>query len=276
MPGSFIHNGRFHQENDPVISADNRSFRYGDGLFETIRLHNNALPLWHFHEQRLFSGMQALGFDIPKLFTADYLLQQIQALVKKNGLAYARIRITVYRGEGGLTDKTHQTPGFIIQSWPVPAESLSLNINGLRIGIYEDARKSADKFSSIKSNNFLPYVQGALYAREKKWNDALVLNSYGRIADSTIANIYWVKEGKIFTPPLSEGPINGVMRRHLLENALIFEQPLAPDELLQAEEVFLTNAFRGIQWVSFVGEKPMLSNASSVHLFREYISPLFS
>jgi branched-chain amino acid aminotransferase len=151
-----------------------------------------------------------------------------------------------------------------------------MNINGLSIGIYEEARKSVDKFSSIKSNNFLPYVQGALYARHQKWNDALILNSHGGIADSTMANIFWVKDGKIFTPPLSEGPISGVMRRHLLENTLIFEQPLYPDDLIQAEEIFLTNAFRGIQWVGLAGEKRLLSNYNALQLFQEHISPIFS
>jgi branched-chain amino acid aminotransferase len=276
MPGWFIHNGKFHQENDPVITPDNRSFRYGDGLFETIRLHNSKIPLWDLHQQRLFSGMHTLGFQVPKLFTPDHLLQQALLLANKNDLYFARIRITLYRGEGGLTDKTGQTPGFIIQTWPIQPVPVSMNINGLQIGIYDEARKSADKFSSIKSNSFLPYVQAAIFARDQKWNDALVLNNHGRIADSSIANIFWVKESKVFTPPLSEGPIGGVMRRYLLENTLIYEQPLTREDLIQADEVFLTNAFRGIQWVSFVQDKQLSSNLTATRLFQQYISPIFS
>ncbi|HSF46213.1 MAG TPA: aminotransferase class IV, partial [Chitinophagaceae bacterium] len=152
----------------------------------------------------------------------------------------------------------------------------SLNINGLHLGVYKDARKAEDKFSSLKTNSFLPYVQAALYARQMKWNDALVTNTHNRIADSSIANVFWVKEGRIFTPPLSEGPISGVMRRYLLENTLIHEQPLTEEDLVQADEIFLTNAFRGIQWVAFLGDQALHTNTTAAHLHKELIGPLFS
>jgi branched-chain amino acid aminotransferase len=276
MPGWLIHNGKFFRDDELLLSANNRSFRYGDGIFETLRLSRGRVPLWDLHQQRLFHSLGVLGFQIPKLFTPDFLLHQTQALIKKNNLTNARIRITLYRGNGGLTDKTDQTPGFIIQSWPAESDAVSMNINGLQIGIYNDAKKAEDQFSSLKTNSFLPYVQAALFARDMKWNDALVLNSNNRIADSSIANVYWVKDGRIFTPPVSEGPIAGVMRRYLLENTLIHEQPLTEEELLQADEVFLTNAFRGIQWVAFVGEHALHTNNTAAHLHRDLIVPLFS
>jgi branched-chain amino acid aminotransferase len=276
MPGLFIHNGKFHQENDTVISPDNRSFRYGDGVFETIRLHNSQMPLWNYHQQRVFSALHTLKFSIPKLMTPEYLHEQVVSLAKKNQLTNARIRITFYRGEGGLTDKTNTAPGFVIQSWPIASDALAFNINGLRIGIFEQGRKAIDHYANLKTNNFLVYVQAALEAREQKWNDALVLNSENRVADSTIANIYWVKDNRIFTPSLTEAPIQGVMRRYLLEQVLIHEQPLTTQDLLQADEVFLSNAVRGIQWVSFVGDTPMHSNNTASTLYRQHIAPLFS
>jgi branched-chain amino acid aminotransferase len=115
-----------------------------------------------------------------------------------------------------------------------------------------------------------------LEAREQKWNDALVLNSENRIADSAIANIYWVKDNRIFTPPLSEAPIQGVMRRFLLEQLPIHEHPLTIETLEQADEVFLTNAVRGIQWVAFVGDTPYPSQITAATLYRDHIAPLFS
>jgi branched-chain amino acid aminotransferase len=276
MPGLFIHNGKFHQENDAVISPDNRSFRYGDGVFETIRLHNNQMPLWNYHQQRLFNALRRLKFSLPKLLTPEHLHEQVMSLTRRNQLADARIRITFYRGEGGLTDQTNTAPGFVIQTWPIDKGALDFNINGLRIGIFEEGRKAIDHFANIKSNNFLVYVQAALEAREQKWNDALVLNSENRVADSTIANVYWVKDHRIFTPPLSEAPIQGVMRRYLLEQALIHEQPLTIQDILQADEVFLSNAVRGIQWVSFVGDTPLKSNNIASIMYQDHIAPLFS
>jgi branched-chain amino acid aminotransferase len=275
MPGFFLHNGKFHQENESVISPDNRSFRYGDGVFETIRLQQGHMPLWDLHQDRLFSSLHTLGYPLPGHFTPSLLHDQVQDLAKKNKLTNARVRITIYRGEGGLTDRHDLSPGYIIQTWPLDPTPL-INSNGLRIGIFHDARKATDKFSHIKSNNFLAYVQAALHARQQRWNDALVLNCQNNIADSTIANIFWVRDQHIFTPPLSEGPINGVMRRYLLQQLPIHEQPLHPDQLLQADEVFLTNAVRGIQWVFQVDDHVLRSNTQAHSLFRELVLPLFS
>jgi branched-chain amino acid aminotransferase len=276
MPGLFIHNGKFHQEHDAVISPDNRSFRYGDGVFETIRFHKHQMPLWNYHQQRLFGALDYLKFNVPKLLTADYLHNLILALIKKNDLTNARVRITMYRGEGGLTDKNPLQPGFVIQTWPIAEEALSLNVNGLRLGIFREGRKAIDYYSHLKTNNFLVYTQAALEAREQKWNDALVLNSENRIADSAIANIYWVKDNHIFTPPLSEAPIQGVMRRFLLEQLPIHEHPLTIEALEQADEVFLTNAVRGIQWVAFVGDTPYPTQITAATLYKDHIAPLFS
>lgn len=275
MSPFFIHNGKFHQANETVISPENRSFRYGDGAFETIRLHQGRIPLWNYHVQRVFQSLHTLKFDLPKLLDPEYLHEQVLSLAKKNDLTNARIRITFYRGEGGLTDRHPTQPGFVIQSWAIDKDALGFNSNGLRIGVFEEGRKAADHFSHIKSNNFLVYVQAALHAREKKWNDALVLNTSGRVADSTIANVFWVKDQKLFTPPLSEAPIQGVMRRFLLEQQLIHEQPLSLDDLYQADEVFLTNAVRGIQWVSFVGDHMLNGSYTASALHRDIIAPLF-
>ncbi|MEB3088276.1 aminotransferase class IV, partial [Parvimonas sp. D4] len=86
-------------------------------------------------------------------------------------------------------------PYFLIQSWPLQPATQELNENGLVIDIYKDARKTADLFSSIKSNNYLPYLMGALWAKEHHLNDAILLNPDNRVADATIANVFIVKDG---------------------------------------------------------------------------------
>ena len=134
-------------------------------------------------------------------------------------------------------------------------EQNGFNENGLIIDIFPDARKSIDVFSNLKSSNFLPYVMAAIWVKENKLNDALILNQHDRICDSTIANVFWVKDNNIFTPPLSEGCVAGVMRKKILEMAalnpdyLVEETVLSQEILLQADEVFLTNAIAGIRWI---------------------------
>ena len=135
----------------------------------------------------------------------------------------------------------------------------TLNPNGLEIGIFPDARKSTDRFSLIKSSSFQAYALAALYAREQKWNDALLLNTNGNLADSTIANLFLLIKGTLVTPSLDQGCIDGVMRRHIIRvindsGVGVEERPVHPDELLQAEEIFLSNAIRGIRWVGRIGD----------------------
>ena len=131
-----------------------------------------------------------------------------------------------------------------------------LNENGLVIDIFPDARKSNDAFSNLKSANYLPYVMAAIWAKENKLNDALILNQHERICDATIANIFWVKDEKIFTPPLIEGCVAGVMRKKILELALnITEMNLTESNLINVDEVFLTNTITGIRWVKQFRDK---------------------
>ncbi|MGN6490769.1 MAG: aminotransferase class IV [Agriterribacter sp.] len=270
MPGGyFVHNGQLFREGKAVISPDNRSFRYGDGLFETMRIINGNIPLKSFHFDRLLNGMKLLQFDIPEFFTPANLESDIIALSKKNRMQDgAVIRLVVFRSEGGLYDLDNMRPNYIIQSMALGnIPLLNDDGKGIEIDIYPDATKACNIFSSIKSNNFLPYFMGVLYARQKALDDCLILNQYGRIADATVANIFCVKGEAIYTPPLSEGGVAGVARRFLLENLpprgyQVKEQPLTADDLLQMDEVFLTNAVRGVRWVRKFADKVYQSNTT--------------
>ena len=252
----FNLNGIIYKERDPVLTVDNRSFRYGDGLFETMKYVNGKILLRDFHFQRLFAGMFLLNIETPGYLTAEYLEEEITALCKMNShLRTTRVRLTIFRGKDDQPDSN--LPGFIIQTW-VMSDDIRLNTDGLEIDIYPIARKSCDRFSNIKSNNFLPYVMASLYANENKLHDCLLLNTHERICESTIANIFIIKDKVIFTPPLSEGCVAGVIRKWILQNSKIFpfeitEKSLTPEEISEADEIFLTNAVRHIRWVKQLG-----------------------
>ncbi len=273
----LIHNGKLVADNTPIITANNRSFRYGDGCFETMKLIDGNIILQHLHWQRLFSSLKILQFDVPNFFTQDYLLQQIQILAKQNNhQQLARIRLTIFRGDGNLHDADNQT-NFIIQSWSLQQFPI-FNEEGLVIDIFEDARKSADLFSSIKTNNYLPYAMAIKWCKTKNINDALILNCNQRIAEATTSNVFVVKDNVIKTPALPEGCIAGVVRNHLLsciKNAgLICEETtLTIEDILDADEVFLTNAGWYIQWVKHLRSKTF-TNATASFLFNQFITPL--
>lgn len=259
MGTAFNFNGNILSSGTPVLTADNRGFRYGDGVFETMKVVGGQILLGGYHFERLLAGARLLQFTLPPFFTAEKLTEEVLVLCKLNGhSALARVRLVVFRGDGGLYDPADPVPNYIIQSWPLSPESSELQANGLVLGLFPNGRKSCDFLANLKSNNYQLYAQAALYARNHQLDDCLVLNSYDRIADSTIANLFYCRQGNIYTPPLTEGGVAGVMRRRLLEvlpkaGFSIQEKATTAGDLEEAEEVFLTNALRGIRWVRSFG-----------------------
>ena len=273
----FDFNGKLYSEKESVISVDNRSLRYGDGLFETMKAYNGVVLLKEYHFDRLFLGLKSLEFELPDYFTAPFLENKITAVCQKNGHTSAvRIRMMVFRGGGGLDDFRDKNPNYIIETWKLDVP-IELNDNGLILDIFPDAKKSCDKFANIKNNNFLPYVMAAIYAKKLQVDDCIVLNNHERICDTTVANIYVIKDDLIYTPPLTEGCIAGVMRRYLIERIppgfTIIEKQLSIEELEDADEVFLTNAIKNIRWVSRFRKKEY-GNLQIKRIFNELRSKL--
>ena len=116
----------------------------------------------------------------------------------------------------------------------------------------------------------------ALFAREHSWNDALVLNTRGMVADSSIANLCWMKDGGLCTTPSSDGPVKGVMLQWLKERLDIREVSASPDILKEADSVFISNAVRGVQWVSHIEDAAFAGPSVAQAIYRDHIIPLFS
>lgn len=249
----LCYNGKFITGDKPLLTVDNRSFRYGDGCFETMKVYQGQLLLADLHFERLIASLHILHFHIPAHFTKEYFTRLILDLCRTNGVSQlARVRLTIWRAGTGLYDPVDHNPDFIIQCWELPPHIFELNETGLSLDIFPDATKSCDKLSNVKSNNCLPYVLGALYAKQQQLSEVLLLNQHGRAADTTIANIFIIQGNRIYTPPPTEGIVCGVMRKHLLRSELPFkveERVLTVKDVENADEVFLTNAIYGIRWV---------------------------
>ena len=285
MPLFINHNGTTYQNNEAILMADNKSYRYGYGLFETMKLINGKIILEELHFERLFSGLALLKMSLPESCTATKFNSEIMDLCKKNLCErMARIRLSVYSGNGGLYDE-NKNSYYLIEAWPLEETVNTLNDKGLLIDVYNEAKKSCDAFSNLKSANYLPYVMAALHAQQYKLDDCLVLNNYNRVCDSTISNIFLIKDGTISTPPLKEGCVNGVMRRYLVEKLQsagprlktinkLQEIPLTITHIEDADEVFHTNAIYGIRWVKSFRNKSY-SNIITMSLYDQLIAPLF-
>jgi branched-chain amino acid aminotransferase len=186
---------------------------------------------------------------------------EVQRTVRRNALeGLCRVRLQVWPGNGGLYDTDAFAPHFLIECFPLQKEITKLNENGLTVGIAQQLLKSADSLANLKSCNSLIYAIAARQAKAHKWNDALICNTQNAVIESTIANIFWIKNDVVYTPPLTEGCINGVMRRHLLDKSrtkkmVVEEKKILPEELFLADEIFLTNSIRKIKWVKELSGK---------------------
>lgn len=241
-------NGEFFPSGQPLFTAQNRGFKWGDGLFETMKVFRGRVLLEDLHFERLFISLQLLQIEKDKEFTKAILTEDILQLCRQNNcLQNARIRFAVYR-------KDDNTTGYTIEALPLDEAVNEWPVEGLTICLYPYARKATDAFANIKSANFLPYVLAQKYAEEKGADDAMVLNAHNYLCDTSRANIFLVKDDEIYTPALHQGCINGVMRRRTIDvvkklGFRLHQKEISEDQLLQADEVFLTNAIQVIRWV---------------------------
>lgn len=249
-------NGRFLPAGENLFNLQNRGFRYGDGIFETIKVCEGKILFEVYHFERLFLGLQML--QIKNFLQPQTLSSEILDLCKKNNCTQlARVRLAVYRNE-------KNTAGYAIEALALSPENNQWNEKGLAIGVYPFARKSADAFSNLKTANFLPYVLAGLYAKEKGWDDAIVLNAQNYICDTSKANIFLIRENEIYTPALHQGCISGVVRRFLTDELKrtgirVHQKEISEQDLLEADEVFLTNSIYEMRWVASFRNKNYLS-----------------
>jgi branched-chain amino acid aminotransferase len=271
-----IYNGHLISLYEPAISFTNRAFRYGDSLFESIRLINGKAMLLSNHVQRIKLAMTTLRMNIPAEFNTTNIEHLILNLIQENKInSDARIRLTVFRNDGGFYTPETNDISFLIETDKIDQVGYTLNKKGLWVDLYAEIKKSFSKISNIKTGSALLYVMAGLTKTSLKLDDCLLVNDNGHIIESINSNIFVVKNGAIYTSPISDGCVDGVMRKQIIALAgsnriLTFEKSLTVHTLTDADEVFLTNAINGVQWVGQFKNK-FYTNQMSV-LFTEKLN----
>lgn len=240
----------------------NRAFVYGDLLFETIRMQDGVLQNVALHTKRLEFGAKVLGFDLPSNWDDNYLHELVFAAVKGKD---ARIRLVVSRQGNGFYLPNNNDVRFYVEYWTLMPPRIIID----RIDVFEEQYKSCSSLSNLKSGNALVYVLASQYAAANSLDDVLILNQHGRIAEATSSNVFWIKNGIIYTPPLTEGPVAGIMREVVIKQAteqglMVREMELTIEELLLADECFLTNALNGITLVNQFRDKKFEHELGSI------------
>lgn len=250
-----FHKGEYINENQAFITKDNRAFRIGDGFFESMRVIEGKVLFLENHYARVIDTLKALKMAVPEHFTLELFHQQIQGLLSRNGIQKGgRLRITFYRKSSGYYLPHTDDMCYLIESEPLMDNEFVLNPIGKTLDIFTDFKKDVNKLSIYKSLNAQLYIMAALHSREKGWDDALIQNNKLAIIESISSNIFIVSNGVLYTPSLTDGCIAGTMRMNIINLALdnkikVYECTLNPQNLLAADEIFLTNAVRGIEWV---------------------------
>ena len=249
-------NGNLVAQNDPKLTTENRGYKYGDALFETLKVVNGKIFFWEDHYFRLMASMRILRMTIPMQFTMEFLESEILKTVEANNLlkSVARVRLNVDRGEGGkyLPSNTAEV-GFNIsaEAHNNPFYTIDTNANCV-VDLYKDYFMAPGLLSGLKSNNKALAVIGSIYAKENDLDNCLVLNTNKSVIEALNGNLFLVKGDKIKTPPLEDGCLKGVMRKQILDvlakdvNLFVEEASISPFELQKADELFITNVIKGI------------------------------
>lgn len=223
-----------------VLHVDNPAFRSGAGLIETMLWENGQVRFWPEHFERLTASAGRLKWNWKRIERIS-LLDSIRALIARNNITgKCMLRLQAFP-EAGDT-------GFILETLSFP-ETDRQN----RVGIVRGLVKNTDAYSDLKTSSRLIYHIARREAEDRGWTDALILNREGRIVESTIANIFWIRNKQAFTPPLNEGCVAGVMREQILSGKMtiqhlpVSEKALTIDEARSADQLLLTNAVRGIR-----------------------------
>lgn len=259
------------QDSDTNLLEQNRGFLYGDGVFETLKIVDGKILFFEDHYFRLMAAMRIVRMEIPMNFTLEYLEEQVLSLVKKNKIEQsARARITVYRNDGGFYLPTNNTVSFLIQTLAIEDPVYSISEKEYEVDLYKDFYIPKQLLSTLKSTNKMIHVTGSIYAKENDLDNCILLNDSKNVVEALQGNLFMRMGNTLITPPISEGCLNGIMRKQILSlakketNLEVVEQAISPFDLQKADELFVTNVIRGIQPITKYRKKEFEANTAKV------------
>jgi branched-chain amino acid aminotransferase len=236
---------------NPCIRHNDRGFTLGHGLFETILVKKGAIPALGYHWERLKTSVEMIGISLP--FTLLRLEAMIGILIQENNLhdkiAGSRVTLTHGESERGIFPLHDPQPNFLITAF----ECMPSTDKPLKALIVKTRKNEYSITSKIKSISYLDNILAKKEALKEGYDEGILLNTAGKIADGSISNIFMVKDNQVITPLITDGALPGVVRAILLEELRdefpFVQKTIDPDELMLADEIFLTNALTGIKKV---------------------------
>jgi len=254
---------------DTTLSITNRGFLYGDGVFESLKIVKNKILFFEDHYFRLMASMRIVRMKIPNNFTLEYLEEQVLNLAKANNCENsARVRLTVFRNDGGFYLPHTRTISFLIQVSSLNKTQYSFSDAIYEVDLYKDFYITKQLLSTIKTTNKMINITGSIFADENDLQNCLLLNNEKNVVEALNGNLFMLIGNKLITPSIEDGCMNGIMRKQVLqvarniEDIEVLEQSISPFDLQKAEELFITNVIIGIQPITKYRKKEYKSNLS--------------
>ena len=269
-------NGNLVADAEAKISVINRGFAYGDSVFESIRAINGKIMFWEEHYFRLMASMRIMRMEIPGNFSPEFLEGEVKSLLEANKLqdAAARVKLSIFRREGGLYRPETNEIGYIIASEALANPFYLLNDDFYEVELFKDHYINSGLLSTVKTNNRAINVLGSIFAKENDYDNCLLINENKNVVEALNGNVFLVSDNVIKTPPLTDGALKGVLRSKILETVKklpeynLREESVSPFELQKADEMFITNVIIGIQPVSKYRKKEYSNEVSKKLLSR--------
>lgn len=248
-------NGKLIEDSN-FISNDNRGYKYGDALFETVKVVHGKLMFWEDHYFRLMASMRIMRMEIPMNFTMEFLEVEILKTLEANQLSKssARVRLNIDRGEGGKYLPNEKSINFNIVTEVLDADFYEMpSQKSYTVDLFKDFLVPSGLLSTLKTNNKALNVLGSIYAKENDFDNCLLLNTNKNVIEALNGNLFVVHGETIKTAPIEDGCLNGIMRKQIINVILnsgdyvLEERSISPFELQKADELFITNVIVGIQ-----------------------------
>ena len=241
-------------DSDFQLSVNNRSFLYGDGVFETLKIVDNTILFFEDHYFRLMASMRIVRMEIPMSFTLEFLESQILSLVNQLAIENsARVRITVYRNEGGYYAPNQNSVSYVIQAAPLSDKTYTIEKRNFEVDLYKDFAVTKQLLSTLKTTNKMIHVTASIFAKENQLESCLLINDSKNVIEAISGNLFMLMGNTLITPPISEGCLNGIMRKQIItlakqfETIEVVEREISPFDIQKADELFITNVIQGIQ-----------------------------
>jgi branched-chain amino acid aminotransferase len=253
-----------------ISLKNNRAFLFGDAVFETVKVLDNKILFLEDHYFRLMASMRILRMEIPMDFTMEFFENEILSEVKIQNIgSSARGRITVYRNDGGFYLPSDNNVSYQVVVSKIEVPMYFVDKLNYEVDIYKDFYVSKQLISTLKSTNKIINITGSIYANENALDNCLLLNEEKNIAEALQGNIFMLKDGVLSTPPISDGCLNGIMRKQILvlaktiEDIEVIEASISPFDLQKADELFITNVIKGIQPITRYRKKDFETKISN-------------